>query len=127
MKTPKPNSIADKIGRLLHKDEPKTYSELAAAIKERCHHESSTWKTIVHMIDDQQLVQEGDKYRLADPMRKFYEMSAPVAKYKGDIVPPRTAPEFRPIQPKISFGMHCAGKKSAEMLDSRPAELLFRL
>lgn len=107
MKTPKPDSIADKIGHLLLKQEPQKYADIVAAMAARGHMDKSTAKALRDMRTELQLDHDEHGYSLSHSMRRYYEMTAPDAPYKGEIVPKREAKTMQDmtsgLSPKYQF------------------------
>src|ERR1051326_3417237 len=99
MKIPKQGSVAEKICKALMKIGPMKYSQICDAMFIAGHTEKTTAGALHNMRADMQLFHENGRYSITQSMRLFYEMSAPTIPYAGQIVPPRTAREFRPYTP----------------------------
>lgn len=103
---PKQTSIAYKIITLLHKNGPHECGDIVDAMIIFGHTKCAIKSAMRDLRANLHVTNDDGKYDLARPVRKHMDdISAgePGSKYKGEIVPPRTAPEFRPIQPKNQF------------------------
>jgi hypothetical protein len=93
---PKTDSIADKIGHYLHKFGKCSLGQLRIGMAGRGVREDSVEKVSRDMLKAGQIQGDPSGYEISDLMRKHYDYSAPEV-YKGEIVQPREAPEFRPL------------------------------
>ena len=104
MKIPKAGSISERIVRLLYKNGKKPRNEIQEAMLVHGYTANAINSSIRDLRDYGDLTNEDGFFDLTRPLRHHYDgLNVTATQYHGTVAQPRTAPEFRPIQPKNQF------------------------
>lgn len=126
MRIPYPSSNAHKLGHEIYRHGGRSYTACADALVLFGMQRASTEAVIKRMRDELQLELIEGVYQLSKPFREYFLLLEGQPVEKGDAVPPREAPTFRPWTGKYDFAANLRLNRESHCINGGTSPESFR-